>query len=318
MLGSVRRELRIVSAPLGALVGVAVVAAACSGTKSDHPGAAQECGPNLTCLGIGGPGGVSGGNPDASTTTDTGPADTVPFETDGGLQQISVGAIEIHKSTFVSRDPALEPLDTTDIVKGGITVGGAWTAFDITGGKFGVAKVDATTDQYSWIVLQRKDAAGTITTQTVANVQFDGTTLSVPGPLFYPYYDPALRGTLATQAGVSITLDGTASIVVQVVDSTGTPMSGVTASFAGTSSTCATGVPCGPYYDGPGDTIVTRGAGTGPLGTIVFLNVPGSSVPAFASKYAQVIVTPTGKAPVTLPFMLVVPDAFSFVRQTLK
>lgn len=256
---------------LGALV-------ACSTKKDYAPYAGGDCPAGQTCGGILGPGG--------GTTTD------------GGTDALSDAPFEVGEAgvslTSVVRPLNAFPTDPTTATgfSPGVTVqalgiaGGNVQAVTAGDGTFTLDGIAPSVGAPTWVSIVRAGIVRQI-------VGFHATSATMTLPTL-PYFDESLPATTASSTGVVLpaecTSTGCATVVVRVVGSAGTPLSGVSAAPIGTSSV---------LYDS-GANSVESGKATGTFGTIVFLGLTTSPAPvtltAGGTTYATVQVATANTA----------------------
>jgi hypothetical protein len=303
---------------LATVGGAALVAAmAACGSKFSHPGVAADCDPSVPCH-VGSPGGVSANTP-SEAGVDGG---DVGGPLDAGPNSITISSAEVHSGTSFVHAPKSDPLDTVDPLNTLYVVSSVSHTGLVTGGLFSIPALDALPDTYGFFLLFNSSDTS-FPTRTIGHVLHDTTTAETfPGPLYFPMYPTDLNATMGATVGATKPLANTATIIVQLIDATGAPVVGATATMTGASTDCTVATApaaCGPYYDAPdGNGIQVSAGGTGTNGTIVFLAIDGGGVIRTAPTNATVTVTKSGGAPTPLPAMALLQNAYSYVRHTLK
>lgn len=265
-------------------VASALFAATACSSKSDHPANLGSCGADADCTG-GGPitGGGGGGGGDGGTS-DTSTSDA---------GQIAIGTGHVNAVAAYTQSPSTgTPTSSTTMSVRGLRAG-TFSSAPVVAGSFTLGGLDDTAP-VNWLYLD--EVVGTTTTTRTIY----GFVVAAAGGS-YDVDIPVFADTLPTNIASSVgflpetgTLAGSATVVVQVLDASGTPTKGVTADL----------VP-GRFYDDGADGFVADGAATGARGTILWLGVGPTSgfTIVFTNGASRITIVPHLKA-----------DAVTFVQ----
>ena len=196
--------------------------AACNNTET-HPGAAIECAPGVECTGIGTPfiGGGGGPGSDASTIGDV----TV---TEGGLAVLNVTG-QVTSATSFTQNPSAAPIDTGDTT---LYVQALQNVVEVnatvSSGLFSFTSIDNDAPNLTQFILYgRNTAIGGIGERTIFYTYIDGSVTTVDS-MSIPAFDPAMiSATMVSNSIPTTASEAFGTVIYQVLDASGVPISGI-------------------------------------------------------------------------------------------
>jgi hypothetical protein len=192
--------------------------------------------------------------------------------------------------------PAKGPLVASGASVAATRADGTTVSVDATAGVFALPAVARGSDG-AWLRVSRNGTIRTLAWLDTSRGDATGVEL--------PLFDEALPQSTATAVSVPALVAGKGTLVLRVVDATGTPIAGVTTTRV---NYLSPGLGFfGPYYDDNADGVTSVNAGTGTKGTLIYLAVD----PAVASLGFDVPISIPKSGNATLSFRAAA-DAVSY------